>query len=57
MTAPLNHVTCPHCGNDVDDRAPACPKCGEKIYVISPGDITPTRHPPDNTPSPRNDDQ
>ncbi|EMI21215.1 hypothetical protein RMSM_01846 [Rhodopirellula maiorica SM1] len=42
--APLNHVPCPHCGKHVDDRAVACPQCGEKIYVEHPADITPTRH-------------
>ncbi|TWT98520.1 zinc ribbon domain-containing protein [Stieleria varia] len=41
----LNHVRCPGCGKWVDDRAPACPECGEKIYVETPGDITPTKHP------------
>ncbi len=46
MNAPLNQVECPGCGKHVDDRAPACPDCGEKIYVISPGNITPTKHPP-----------
>ena len=45
-TAPLNHTPCPSCGKHVDDRAPACPKCGEKIYVEHPADITPTKHPP-----------
>ncbi|KAA5542631.1 zinc-ribbon domain-containing protein [Roseiconus nitratireducens] len=45
-SSPLNHVRCPGCGYEVDDRAVACPRCGEKIYVEHPGDITPTRHPP-----------
>jgi len=45
-TAPLNQTPCPGCGKHVDDRAPACPRCGEKIYVEHPGGITPTRHPP-----------
>ncbi|EMB13774.1 zinc ribbon domain-containing protein [Rhodopirellula europaea] len=43
-TAPLNHTPCPGCGKPVDDRVPACPNCGEKIYVEHPGGITPTRH-------------
>ncbi|WP_146514858.1 zinc ribbon domain-containing protein [Rubripirellula amarantea] len=42
--SPLNEVPCPHCGVAVDDRAPACPNCGEKIYVEHPGGITPTKH-------------
>ncbi|MCO8121675.1 zinc-ribbon domain-containing protein [Stieleria sp. TO1_6] len=42
----LNRVSCPQCSRMVDDRAPACPFCGEKIYVVSPGGITPTKHPP-----------
>lgn len=37
MNAPLNHVECPECGKEVDDRAPACPQCGAKIYVNVPG--------------------
>lgn len=41
---PLNHVACPQCGQAVDDRCPACPYCGEKIYVEHPGDTTPVRH-------------
>ncbi|WP_147869496.1 zinc ribbon domain-containing protein [Stieleria maiorica] len=45
-TAPLNETTCTQCGKPVDDRAPACPYCGEKVYVEHPGDITPTRHEP-----------
>ncbi|QEG43088.1 zinc-ribbon domain-containing protein [Roseimaritima ulvae] len=44
-TAPLNHTSCPECGREVDDRCPACPFCGEKIYVEHPGDTTPVRHP------------
>ncbi len=43
--APLNEVPCPKCGKHVDDRIPACPFCGEKIYVELPGGITPTKHP------------
>lgn len=43
-TAPLNQTPCNGCGKPVDDRAPACPNCGEKIYVEHPGDITPTKH-------------
>ncbi|WP_404308457.1 zinc ribbon domain-containing protein [Neorhodopirellula lusitana] len=50
MNTPLNHVQCPSCGKEVDDRAPACPQCGEKIYVNVPGDTTPTKHPPLNPP-------
>ncbi|ELP35428.1 hypothetical protein RBSWK_00561 [Rhodopirellula baltica SWK14] len=30
----------------MDDRVPACPNCGEKIYVEHPGGITPTKHEP-----------
>ncbi|CAD73779.1 MAG TPA: zinc-ribbon domain-containing protein [Rhodopirellula baltica] len=45
-TAPLNHTPCPKCGKQVDDRVPACPNCGEKIYVEHPGGITPTKHEP-----------
>ncbi|PAY18660.1 zinc-ribbon domain-containing protein [Rhodopirellula sp. SM50] len=44
--SPLNMTPCPQCGIDVHDRAVACPNCGTKIYVNSPADITPTRHPP-----------
>ncbi|KAA1261463.1 hypothetical protein LF1_40130 [Rubripirellula obstinata] len=43
-TAPLNHTPCNQCGKPVDDRAPACPNCGGKIYVEHPADITPTKH-------------
>jgi DNA-directed RNA polymerase subunit RPC12/RpoP len=50
MTAPLNHVPCPACGSDVDDRVPACPSCGEKIYVEHPGDMKRVRHRPLNLP-------
>lgn len=46
MNQPLNQVECPQCGRRVDDRAPACPHCGEKIYVEHPGDIKPVRHRP-----------
>ncbi|WP_145299319.1 zinc ribbon domain-containing protein [Crateriforma conspicua] len=45
-SAPLNRVRCPNCQQSVDDRAVACPNCGNKIYVEHPGDITPTKHPP-----------
>jgi rRNA maturation protein Nop10 len=55
MNAPLNEIVCPKCGRDVHDRAPACPHCGEPIYVISPGEITPTRHPPLDQHTPRDD--
>ena len=40
----FNHVACPQCDKTVDDRAPACPNCGCKIYVELPGDTTPVRH-------------
>lgn len=43
-TALLNKTPCVGCGNLVDDRAPACPNCGKKIYIEHPGDITPTKH-------------
>jgi rRNA maturation protein Nop10 len=43
-TAPLNETPCNQCGRPVDDRAPACPNCGEKVYVEHPGDITPVKH-------------
>jgi H/ACA ribonucleoprotein complex subunit 3 len=46
--APLNHVVCPKCHQRVDDQAPACPNCGEKISVEYPADISPTRHAPDS---------
>lgn len=52
MPAHLNKVPCPNCGKLVDDRAVACPACGEKIYVEIPGDITPTKHPPADLPPP-----
>ena len=44
--AVLNGVSCPKCGQRVDDRAPACPTCGTKIYVELPADITPVRNDP-----------
>lgn len=25
-------ISCPECGNEVSDRAPACPKCGVPIH-------------------------
>ncbi|QEG00481.1 hypothetical protein Mal15_45510 [Stieleria maiorica] len=40
----LNRTPCSKCGKVVDDRAPACPWCGESIYVEHPADITPTKH-------------
>lgn len=42
----LNRVPCPRCRRLVDDRAPACPSCGEMIYVEHPGDIRGVKHPP-----------
>lgn len=44
----LNWVVCPQCQQLVDDRAPACPNCGTKIYVEHPADITPTRNEPES---------
>src|ERR1039457_3938126 len=36
-------VTCPDCGNQVSDRAPACPKCGGPIVAparpLQAGDV------------------
>ncbi|TWU44398.1 hypothetical protein Q31b_19340 [Novipirellula aureliae] len=49
-TAPLNQIPCPNCGKHVDDRAVACPHCGEKIYVNVPGDIASASNPPPNPP-------
>lgn len=40
----MNKVACPHCQRSVHDRAPACPYCGEKIYVEHPGDMERVRH-------------
>ncbi len=51
MTDHLNRIPCPKCGELVDDRAVGCPNCGEKIYVETPADITPTRHPPIEPPA------
>jgi hypothetical protein len=28
----------------VEETAPACPACGEKLFVEHPADIQPTRH-------------
>ena len=42
----LNHIPCPGCGRSVDDRAPACPDCGEMVYVEHPGDIKGVKHMP-----------
>jgi len=40
----MNSVHCPNCGRVVDDTGPACPSCGEKIFVEHPADIQPIRH-------------
>lgn len=45
-TRHLNQISCPQCGKLIDDRAPACPRCGRQNYVEHPADITPTKHPP-----------
>lgn len=44
MNATLNQVPCPKCTRHVDDRAPACPSCGESIYIEHPGDILGVKH-------------
>lgn len=40
----FDEIPCPGCRQPVNDRCPACPRCGEKIYQEHPGDITPTKH-------------
>ena len=50
----MGDVTCPGCGKQVAELAPACPNCGEKIYVEHPGDIKGVKHPPlDLPPAPK----
>ena len=42
----FNNVKCPGCNRKVNDRCPACPHCGEKIYIEHPGDIKGVKHAP-----------
>ena len=44
MTGTLNKVPCPGCSRRVEDQAPACPSCGEAIYIEHPGDILGVKH-------------
>lgn len=44
--AQLNIIPCPGCSQRVDDRAPACPSCGESIYIEHPADMLRVRHRP-----------
>lgn len=40
----MDSIQCPNCGRTVADTAPACPTCGEKIFVEHPADMRPIRH-------------
>jgi hypothetical protein len=42
----LNVVPCPRCSHRVNDRAPACPRCGEAVYIEHPADMLGVRHRP-----------
>lgn len=40
----MSKISCPGCGRDVAELAPACPHCRTKIYVEHPGDIKRVKH-------------
>ena len=45
-------VACSACHHKVHETAPACPHCGNHVYIEHPGDIRGVKHAPLSYPRP-----